>query len=54
MPIRLPADPQMLQATAGPGRQLWQTGPAPVIAGHSLLHVVQRDPGWLTSKNTSF
>jgi len=32
MPIRLPADPQMLQATAGPGRQLWQTGPAPVIA----------------------
>jgi hypothetical protein len=22
----------MLQATAGPGRQLWQTGPAPVIA----------------------
>ncbi len=33
MPIRPPpADPQMLQDRAGPGRQLWQTGPASVTA----------------------
>jgi hypothetical protein len=33
MPIRPPsADPQMLQETARPGRQLWQTGPASVTA----------------------
>ena len=38
MPIRLPpADPQMLQETAGPGRQLWQTGPVPVIAATRRL-----------------
>ena len=38
MPIRpLLADPQMLQATAGPGRQLWQTGPASVIAATRRL-----------------
>jgi hypothetical protein len=38
MPIRPPpADPQMLQATAGPGRQLWQTGPAGVSAATRRL-----------------
>ena len=33
MPIRPPpADPQMLQGRSGPGRQVWQTGPASVTA----------------------
>jgi hypothetical protein len=33
MPIRPPsASPQMLQGRSGPGRQLWQTGPASVTA----------------------
>ena len=44
MPIRLPpADPQMLQARSGPGRQLWQTGPASVIAAtrRSFPHFAQ-------------
>jgi hypothetical protein len=44
MPIRpLPADPQMLQATAGPGRQLWQTGPAGVSAAtrRGFPHIAQ-------------
>ena len=38
MPIRPPlADPQMLQGRAGPGRQLWQTGPASVTAATRRL-----------------
>ena len=38
MPIRPPsADPQMLQGRAGPGRQLWQTGPATVTAATRRL-----------------
>jgi hypothetical protein len=37
------ADPQMPQARSGPGRQLWQTGPASVIAAtrRSLPHFAQ-------------
>ena len=44
MPIRPPpADPQMLQGRAGPGRQLWQTGPAWVTAATRRLfpHLAQ-------------
>jgi len=44
MPIRPPpTDPQMLQRRAGPGRQLWQTGPASVTAATRRLfpHLAQ-------------
>jgi hypothetical protein len=44
MPIRLwPAVPQMLQGRSGPGRQVWQTGPASVIAAtrRSFPHLAQ-------------
>jgi Nucleotidyl transferase AbiEii toxin, Type IV TA system len=44
IPILLsPADPQMLQARSGPGRQLWQTGPAPATAAtrRSCPHFAQ-------------
>jgi hypothetical protein len=38
MPIRPPsASPQMLQGRPGPGRQLWQTGPASVTAATRRL-----------------
>ena len=38
MPIRPPsADPQMLQGRSGPGRQVWQTGPASVTAATRRL-----------------
>jgi hypothetical protein len=44
IPILLsPADPQMLRVRSGPGRQLWQTGPAWVIAAtrRSFPHFAQ-------------
>jgi hypothetical protein len=44
IPILLSAaDPRMLQARSGPGRQLWQTGPAPVTAAtrRSCPHFAQ-------------
>jgi hypothetical protein len=38
MPIRPPSpSPQVLQGRSGPGRQLWQTGPAPVTAATRRL-----------------
>lgn len=44
IPILLsPSDPQMLHVRSGPGRQLWQTGPAAVIAAtrRSCPHFAQ-------------